>query len=153
MPELDPRCVLVLPERSAAELIAAWLSEKGYGCELIASAPSVSVELLTNATIPEPPSYQVCILNAEQRDAALELLKEHQEGVTALRERELKRASRTGTIMAECEDCGKSSDWPATLMGTTETCPHCQNYIDIPDPEDDWSGFDFGQPEEESESA
>ena len=36
-------------------------------------------------------------------------------------------------------------------MGTTETCPHCGAYIDIPDPDDDstWADVDFGQEEGE----
>ena len=31
-------------------------------------------------------------------------------------------------------------------MGTTEVCPHCAGYMDIPDPDDDWSDVDFGEP-------
>jgi hypothetical protein len=37
-------------------------------------------------------------------------------------------------------------------MGTTETCPHCTGYMDIPDPDDDWSGVDFGDPEGEEKA-
>jgi hypothetical protein len=33
-------------------------------------------------------------------------------------------------------------------MGTTEVCPHCGAYMDVPDPDDDWSDMDFGQPED-----
>ena len=62
-------------------------------------------------------------------------------------------AKRTGTVTAVCEECGKSSEWPATAMGTTETCPHCTAYMDIPDPEDDWSEVDFGEPEEAAEDS
>jgi hypothetical protein len=65
--------------------------------------------------------------------------------VRAIQER---RASRTGNVTVVCEECGKSSDWPATAMGTTEYCPHCQAYMDIPDPEDDWSDVDFGKPDD-----
>jgi hypothetical protein len=36
-------------------------------------------------------------------------------------------------------------------MGTTETCPKCGAYMDVPDPDDDWSGVDFGAPEEDNE--
>jgi hypothetical protein len=35
-------------------------------------------------------------------------------------------------------------------MGTTEVCPHCTAYLDVPDPDEDWSGVDFGQAEDES---
>ena len=56
---------------------------------------------------------------------------------------------RTGTVTVACEDCGKSSDWPATAMGTTEVCPHCAGYMDVPDPDEDWSDVDFGTEDEE----
>jgi hypothetical protein len=51
-------------------------------------------------------------------------------------------------VTATCEDCGKSSEWPAAVMGTTEVCPHCGGYMDIPDPDDDFSGMDFGEDED-----
>jgi hypothetical protein len=34
-------------------------------------------------------------------------------------------------------------------MGTTEVCRHCGGYMDIPDPDEDWSDVDFGEPEGE----
>jgi hypothetical protein len=34
-------------------------------------------------------------------------------------------------------------------MGTTENCPHCTQYMDIPDPDDDWGDVDFGTDDEE----
>ena len=34
-------------------------------------------------------------------------------------------------------------------MGTTEICPHCNGYMDIPDPDEDWSDVDFGSEEED----
>jgi hypothetical protein len=153
MPERDPRCVLALPEQTAAELIAAWLGEKGYGCELVVRPPGLTIEPLTHAAQPEPAEYQVCVLKPEHMEPARELIEEHQAGVAALREREAKRANRTGTVTAVCEDCGKSSDWAAAAMGTTETCPHCLGYMDIPDPDGDneWSDVDFGAAEEETE--
>jgi hypothetical protein len=153
MAERDPRCILALPEQSAAELMAAWLTEKGYPCELVGRPPGYTIEPITHTTHAEPAEYQVCVMNPEQAEAARELVVEHQAGIAALRELEAKRASRTGTVSAVCEDCGKSSEWPATAMGTTETCPHCTGYMDIPDPDEDWSDVDFGETEgEDSES-
>jgi hypothetical protein len=35
-------------------------------------------------------------------------------------------------------------------MGTTETCPHCSHYMDIPDPDEDWSGVDFDSEDDEA---
>jgi hypothetical protein len=38
-------------------------------------------------------------------------------------------------------------------MGTTENCPKCEAYMDIPDPDDDWSGVDIGEPEVDADEA
>ena len=62
------------------------------------------------------------------------------EEVAAVRKAKEKRSARTGTVTAVCDECGKSSEWPAAAMGTTENCPHCSQYMDIPDPDDDWEG-------------
>lgn len=49
-------------------------------------------------------------------------------------------------IEAVCEECERTSMFPATQDGTTQTCPHCHAHMDVGDlgwPED----FDFGEPE------
>ncbi len=53
-------------------------------------------------------------------------------------------------ISAECEDCGVSSEFPASQDGTTQTCPKCHAFIDVGTidwPED----FDFSEGEEASD--
>jgi hypothetical protein len=32
-----------------------------------------------------------------------------------------------------CEECGKSVTFPAQRRGHVETCPHCGNYVDVPE--------------------
>ena len=29
-------------------------------------------------------------------------------------------------------------------MGKTEVCPHCGQYMDVPDPDENWDDVDFG---------
>ena len=48
-----------------------------------------------------------------------------------------------------CEECGRASEWPASQMGTTQDCPHCGAYMDIPDPEENWDEADFEEGEGE----
>ena len=40
-----------------------------------------------------------------------------------------------------CDECGKSSQWPAAKKGSVQNCPHCRAYIDIGDDVefDDWN--------------
>jgi membrane protease YdiL (CAAX protease family) len=35
-------------------------------------------------------------------------------------------------ISFTCEDCGKKITFPAERRGGVETCPHCNNYVDVP---------------------
>src|SRR5207248_1288968 len=86
---------------------------------------------------------EVRVVNPEHAEPAKLAIAEMHEEVTAVRERQRKRAERTGAVTAICEECGKSSEWPASLMGTTETCPHCASYMDVPDPDDNWDDVDF----------
>ncbi|MEM8943751.1 MAG: hypothetical protein AAGD11_01100 [Planctomycetota bacterium] len=48
-------------------------------------------------------------------------------------------------LSVECEDCGKSIQFPAALEGTTQVCKHCGAYVDVG--ELDWD-VDVGEPEE-----
>ena len=98
------------------------------------------------------PEFEVWVTDPEHAEPARALVAEQREGVAALREREAKRAGRTGAVTAVCEECGKSSDWPAAEMGKTQECPHCGLYMDVPDPDEDWSGVDFEEGFEADES-
>src|SRR5919197_1491174 len=100
MTERDPRCVLSVPEPQAAELIAAWLTEKGIPAETVARPPGAVTDLLTHAMTPVPGEFQVWVKNPDHAAEARELIEERQAGVQALREREAKRANRTGTATA-----------------------------------------------------
>ena len=50
-----------------------------------------------------------------------------------------------GEINVECEECGKTTVFSATLNGTTQDCSHCGAYVDVGDLS--WGG-DFGTPDE-----
>jgi|SRR5581483_5590697 len=153
MADHDPRCVLTLPDRRAAELIAAWLTEKGFPAELVVPPMATGSSALTGETeASAAPEFEVWVTKPEHAGPARALLEEQREGVAALREREAQRAARTGTVTAVCEECGKPSDWPAAEMGKTEVCPHCGQYMDVPDPDESWDDVDFGAGEGEDGS-
>ena len=89
----------------------------------------------------------------DQAQKAKDTLAEFLEFDAALREIRQRRASRTGTVTATCEECGKASEWPAVDMGSTQECPHCARYMDVPDPDEDWSDVDFGTEDDETPPA
>ncbi len=149
MPDHDPRTVFVAENAQVAEAVIQLLAANGITAE-IEQPPPPETSALTGFSDPPPEEFPVFVTTPGKVDEAKELLTTAVNAslIRAVRE---KRANRTGTVTATCEDCGKSSEWPATAMGTTESCPHCGNYMDIPDPDEDWSQVDFGAPEGDAE--
>lgn len=151
MPERDPRCVHVFAESNPADLVAAWLTHKGYPAEAVSIPPTVTQDSTTHTLTTLPGEYQVWVAKLEDAQPAREILDDQRAGLQALREREAKRSQLTGTISAQCEECGQASEWPAAALGTIQDCPHCGKYMDVPDPDDNWDDVDFEAMSEESE--
>jgi rRNA maturation protein Nop10 len=149
MAERDPRTVFVAEDARLAAAVIQLLAANGIPAE-IEQAPPAPVSALTGMSEERPDEYPILVASAAQVDEAKQLLTAA-ENVATIRAVREKRANRTGTLSATCEDCGKASEWPASAMGTTEVCPHCGGYMDIPDPDEDWSDVDFGEPEGEGE--
>lgn len=148
----DPRTVLMTDSPKVAETVVEWLAAEGITAEIfVPPAPTSSDPFAGMAEAVAAEEMEVRVLEMSKIEDAKKLLSDAQRTARlhAIRDQ---RAQRTGTVTAYCEDCGKSSEWPATAMGTTETCPHCTGYMDIPDPDDDWSGVDFGDPEGEEQA-
>ncbi|AWM38108.1 hypothetical protein GobsT_38010 [Gemmata obscuriglobus] len=149
--DADESVVFTAESSYVAEAVVKLLAANDISAEVAAGGTKTTSDPLTGATgLAETYEYPVVVTDPVKRKEAIELLatKQTADAVKAIRDR---RANRTGTVSATCEDCGRSSDWPAQAQGTTELCPHCGGYMDILDPDDDWSGIDFGEPEDETE--
>lgn len=144
MDERDPRTVFVADSSKLADAVIQLLAANDIPAEIAPAVPIESSALTGMADLPE--EFPVLVNDPKKAEDARGLLA-NAERMGAVRETVAKRAARTGTVNATCADCGKPSDWPASAMGTTEVCPHCGGYMDIPDPDDDWSDVDFGAPE------
>jgi hypothetical protein len=147
MAESDPHAVLVTDSRKVAETVIEWLAAEGVAAELVVPKTTVTSDPLTGLTEESEEEFEVRVADVAKVEDARKLVASA-DRTARLREIRDQRSNRTGTVAAVCEECGKSSEWPATLMGTTETCPHCAAYMDIPDPDDDWSEVDVGEAEE-----
>jgi len=151
--ERDPRVVHVAPDLRIAGVLAAWFGEKGFPCEVVAPEhPAEPPDGIGLEAAPAP-GVEVRVLDVDQAQKAKEALAEAVEVDTALRQLRERRAARTGTVSATCEECGAASEWPAADMGSTQECPHCARYMDVPDPDDDWGEVDFGTEDGEDEGA
>ena len=144
----DPHIVFVAENARLAGAVIELLAASGIPAELADAGP-VQTSALTGESSLASEEFPVLVADPAKQAEARDLLATaaSQAAVRAVRE---KRANRTGNVTVVCEDCGKSSDWPATAMGTTEVCPHCGGYMDVPDPDEDWSGVDFGTEDDEA---
>jgi hypothetical protein len=150
MAERDPRTVFVAENSKLADAVVQLLAAEGIPAEVYAPPPQAESQPLTGMTeLVTPDELEVRVTEAKQAEAAREFLA-GAENTTAIHAMRQKRANRTGNVTVACEECGKSSEWPAVLMGTTEVCPHCSAYMDIPDPDDDWADVDFGDGDEDN---
>lgn len=149
MSERDPRTVFVADNAQLAEAALKLLAASGISAE-IEQLPPPPISALTGFAEEGPQEFPILVMEPKKVDEAKELLATA-ENVSLLHAAREKRANRTGNVTAMCEDCGKPSEWPASAMGTTEVCPHCSGYMDIPDPDEDWSDVDFGEEEGEKE--
>lgn len=141
--EQHAQTVHVTPDPKAAAALAEWLTGKGFPAEVIAPTQA--------ATPGDAPALAVRVANADHTDPARQAIAEMREEAAEVRARQEKRAARTGTTTAVCEECDKPSDWPAAEMGKTQTCPHCGQYMDVPDPDEDWDDLEIGDEEAEGD--
>ncbi len=148
MTDRDPRTVFVAENARLADAVIQLLAANNIPAEVAPVAP-IETSALTGMSA-EPEEFPILVTDEKLAEDARALLASA-ERMATVRAQVEKRAARTGTVTATCEDCGKPSEWPATAMGTTEVCPHCAHYMDIPDPDEDWSDVDFGTPEADAE--
>jgi hypothetical protein len=149
-PQDHPLTVFVAENQQVADAVIALLAGAGISAEVHVPPIDTSTDTLTGASeaVQRGGEFEVRVENESQLAEAKQLIASAV-GAAAVRSVREKRAARTGTVTATCEECGKTSDWPAASMGTTEVCPHCGAYMDVPDPDEDWSGVDFGDAEED----
>lgn len=153
MAEDNPLTVFVAESQQVADAVVGLLAANGIPAEVYVPPIDTTSEPLTGASevVFRNMEFDIRVTAEAKLTEAKELIASAV-GAAAVRAVREKRAARTGTVSATCEDCGKPSGWPASAMGTTETCPHCGSYMDIPDPDEDWSGVDFGDAEGEGEA-
>jgi hypothetical protein len=71
-------------------------------------------------------------------EAARVLLAEYERDLLR-RKAKVRVVDSNDSIQAECEDCGKATQFPESKRGTVQDCSHCGAYVDIGDASvDDW---------------
>ncbi len=107
-----------------ADIVVNWLSDRGIDAAVKDRFAAGTFEV---PQIVAPYGIEVCTMNPSQTDDAKNALAEF------LKNREMQVNARSAEpIVAECEECGKSSTYLGNVRGRVENCKHCDAYIDVP---------------------
>jgi hypothetical protein len=127
----DPRCVFVANTMANAVVTATWLSQNGIPARVMDLMTLGGLEGLT-ALAPgiSARGLEVWVNDPADAPEADRLLAEHEAALT----QQAAEAEQRQPTQVVCEDCGKSSLFPADQYGTTQDCPHCGAYLDVVEP-------------------
>ena len=121
----DMICVYRAADVGEADIVAAWLAEKGITVHV---KDRFAAGTMQTPLIVAPKGIEICVVDPEVAEQARALVREHVE-----HRREKTDEAAGGTIEAVCEECGNVSRFSFKQRGTVQTCPHCRQYIDVPE--------------------
>jgi Putative prokaryotic signal transducing protein len=143
----DPKCVFVGDILGLAHAVVAHLSGHGIEAQVMNEMTLGGFEGLT-AWLPGKASLrglEVWVVNPNDAERARRIIAENDE---ELKRAQDSRSRRTDPVTAICEECGHSATFPPSEQGTVQDCPHCGQYIDVPDLESDPGNSDDGETSE-----
>ncbi len=122
----EQHCAYRATDVGEADLVVAWLQRHGIAARVKDRFAATNFEV---PGIAAPAGIEVCVIDSGDVDRARELLRDHFDA-----RRRAERSAASGmTLNATCEECGKTSPFPAVQMGSVQTCPHCSAYLDLPE--------------------
>ncbi len=121
-----------------AQVLGTYLAQNGV--EAYPTLDRSNAGLSTFGSLPEVFKHQVWI-DESNVEAAQPLIAEYE------RERSRRQSLSNDGLVSDgqpvdvvCEDCGKTTAFPASQRGTVQDCSHCGAYVDVGDEEPfDWS--------------
>ncbi|ELP33692.1 putative signal transducing protein [Rhodopirellula baltica] len=126
-----------------AHAIVTWLRSNGVRAYAVEDNSGVS--LFAFGTISQFHKPQVFVEESDLQRAG-DLLRQFE----SQRDRRRADLDNAPAIKSECEECGVTSEFPASQDGTTQNCPKCNAFMDVGT--FDWpDDFDFGDADEEPE--
>ncbi|HUU82844.1 MAG TPA: DUF2007 domain-containing protein [Phycisphaerae bacterium] len=120
----DLPCVYRAADIEEAKVVVAWLSEQGIAA-LVKDEHAAA--MMQTSLIVAPEGIEVCVTNAEDAARATALLRDH------FARKDRRGSPDAGPVAATCEECGRTSEFPAAQGGSVQNCPHCKAYIDVPE--------------------
>src|SRR5258707_7287913 len=124
----DSKCVYVANSPGEADIVAVWLEEQGFPTRVMNMSTLGGLAGLTpySPLGISPDGIEVWVLDESRAPQAKQLLEEHSETLA----KQAAAAQQGPPLGGCCEECGKSSEFPAKDRGTVKECPHCGAYLD-----------------------
>ena len=122
----DMICVYRAANLEEADIVAAWLADHGVTVHV---KDRYAAGTMQTPLIVAPKGIEVCVVDPAHVERAQALVREHLEH----RKEKTDEAASGRTIEAVCEECGKTSRFPFEQRGTVQSCPHCRQYVDVPE--------------------
>ena len=127
----DPKCVHVADSLSEAESVAHFLNSHGLPAQVMNPATLGGLLGLTvlSRTGVSSTGLEVWVNDPVHAEPALQKLQEF----AAEQTKKGADNETKGPVEAECEECGKTITFPGAQRDSTQDCPHCGAYLDVPE--------------------
>lgn len=122
----DPKCVFVGNNAAESTVLANWLEHQGISTQVMDTLTHGGLAGLTAWTGTSNRGIEVWVVSPEDAAKARDLIAENEEIVSASAP-----PDDETTVLAFCEECGRSSEFPGNCRGTIQDCPHCGRYMDV----------------------
>jgi hypothetical protein len=132
----DPISAYNAENNAEAHLLCNFLEENGIEAHVTLDESVVGLGPL--GMLPGIHKPQIWI-DRSNAGAATLLLAEYERDRSRRRSTEESAQDADSTIGAICEDCGKTTLFPASKNGTVQDCSHCGAYIDVGDVPEEFS--------------
>jgi hypothetical protein len=134
----DAKCVFVANTLGEAEAATTWLDGEGVTAQVMDVNTLGGLDGLTwlSPTGVGQRGIEVWVKDAGDIERARTLLAGHE---AALQAKAKVLADDATPVDVVCEDCGKTTRFPAAQRGSVQSCSVCAAFIDVPGDDEDWS--------------
>jgi len=147
----DPVAVYNATSNIEAHLVKMWLFDAGIEAFVLEDLSTAGLWMF--GTLPEIHKPQVWINKADQERAQPILDQYEQDVAERNRANEQTRSDTGPPIEVVCDECDKTSLFPASQRGTIQDCPACGAFVDVGEiDEDDPFWLEAEEPDEPHEA-
>jgi hypothetical protein len=131
MPLQEPVAVYTAANNVEAHVVCNILNDEGIEAHVTDDVSQAGVWMF--GLLPGIHRPQVWI-DRSNVDRAKPILEDYEDRLLERQEADRQNVvAGEATVKADCEECGRSSVFPAAQRGTVQDCPHCGAYVDVGD--------------------